>query len=70
MKKSTKHCKVSYEVVVPYTDETLFQIISVNEQEYRIDYLPRPCNTISDLYCVLHKGVRYSTFAKFLKSVK
>ena len=69
MKANQKHCKVNYTIVTPYSHETLFQVIDVNGKQYRVDYLPRPCNTISDLYAVYHQGVRFSTFAKFLKSI-
>jgi hypothetical protein len=64
-----QHCKVKYEVIVPYSDETLVEVVKVNGIEYKLDYLPRPCSTTSDLFCVFHNGVRFSTFAKFLKTV-
>jgi hypothetical protein len=64
-----KHCKVNYETIVPYSDETLFQIIKMNEIEYKVEYLPRPCSSTSDLYAVYYKGIRFSTFAKFLKAI-
>jgi hypothetical protein len=64
-----KHCKVQYKIVTPYSDNTLFEIIEVNGINYRLDFLPRPCKTVSDLYCVYYNGIRFSTFAKFLKSI-
>lgn len=69
MKANQKHCKVNYTIVTPYSDETLFQIIDVNGKQYRVDYLPRPCKSVADLYAVIVNGVKYSTLAKFLKSI-
>ena len=64
------HCKCSYEVIVPFSDDTLVQIILVNGVEYKLDYLPRPAKNYSDLFCVYNKGIRYNTLAKFLKFIK
>jgi hypothetical protein len=67
--KAIKHCKNTYQVVVPYTDETNTEVISVNGNEYLIERLPRPTNTVSELMCVFVSGVRYASFAKFLKHI-
>jgi|688.fasta_scaffold898336_2 hypothetical protein len=65
----TQHCKVSYLVIEDYSDETLKQIIEINNVQYTVTYNPRPCNTEAELRCVFHNGIKYSTFAKFLKSI-
>ena len=67
--KTFKHCKNIYQVVVPYTEKTNTEVISVNGNEYLIERLPRPANTISELMCVFVNGVRYASFAKFLKHI-
>ena len=64
-----KHCKVNYKVIIPYSDETLTQVIEVKGISYEVNYLPRPCKNERDVFAVFHNGVRFSTFAKFLKSV-
>lgn len=64
-----KHCKINYKTIINYSDETLFEIIEVNGKQYKLTFTPRPCKTVSELYAVYHNGVRFSTFAKFLKSV-
>jgi hypothetical protein len=64
-----KHCGIFYEEVTPYSDETLVQVIKVKGNEYKLTFLPRPCKADSDLFAVFHNGIRYSTFAKFLKSL-
>jgi hypothetical protein len=65
-----KHCKVQYQVLVPYSDDTFTQVIEVNGKTFTIGYLPRPCASVADLYAVIVNGVKYPTLAKFLKSVK
>ena len=70
--KSTKHCKREYKVVVPYTDNGLnngIEVIEVNGNIYKVERLPRPAKNESDLMCVYVNNIRYSSFAKFLKSV-
>jgi len=67
--KTIKHCKKQYEVIIPYTDASLIQVIRVNEKDYKLEYLPRPCKNYAELFSVYHNGVRFSTLAKFLKSV-
>jgi hypothetical protein len=64
-----KHCKVNFNVLVKYTDETLEQVIEVNGIAYTLKYLPRPCSNEKDLFAVFHDGVRFPSLAKFLKSV-
>ena len=63
------HCKIAYQVVVPYSDESYVEIIIVNGQEFKIERLPRPCTTEKDLMAVFHNGVRFPSFAKFLKTI-
>lgn len=62
-----KHCGVTYTIIEEYSDSKLYQIIEINGNKYKIEYYPRPCNKVSDLYAVIYKGVRFSTFAKLLK---
>jgi hypothetical protein len=68
--KTFKHCGVTYKEIVAFTEESLFEIISVNDIEYRVERLKRPCKNYSDLAKVFCNGKEYSTYAKFLKSVK
>jgi hypothetical protein len=67
--KNIKHCKFTYQVVKPFCDNSLTEVIIVNGQTYQLDFLPRPAKNYADLSCVYYKGVRYSTRAKFLKSI-
>ncbi len=64
-----KHCKIEYKVIEAYSDETLKQVIEVKGVLHTITYLQRPCQTTSDLFAVYNNGVRFSTFAKFLKTL-
>jgi hypothetical protein len=64
-----QHCKVKYKVITPYTDDTLFEIIEVNGQQYKLTFKFRPCKTVSELFAVYYNGVRFPTFAKFLKTI-
>jgi len=68
MNQQRNHTKISYKVIEDYSDLTLKQIIEVYGIVYELNYSPRPCSTISELYAVYYKGVRYPTLAKFLKS--
>jgi hypothetical protein len=70
MNQKSKHCKVGYKVVEAYSEQTLQQKIEVDGVVYVLKYTPRPCKTISEVYAVYHNGVRYATFAKFLKTIK
>ena len=72
MNTTTKHCKREYTIITPYTDNGLnngIEIIEVNGNTYIVERLPRPAKNESDLMCVIVKNVRYSSFAKFLKSI-
>jgi hypothetical protein len=64
-----KHCKVQYNVIKEYSEPGFTEIIEVNGIQYTVVRLPRPCATVADLFAVYVNGVRYSTFAKFLKTV-
>lgn len=68
--KNTKHCKFTYQVIKPFCSESLTEVIMFNGQTYQLDFLPRPAQNYADLACVIYKGIRYSTRAKFLKSIK
>lgn len=65
--KAAKHCKVNYRIIQEFTHETNYQLIELNNNIYKVDYYPRPCETISDLYAVIYKGIRFTNFAKLLK---
>ena len=67
--RKEKHCKVEYTVLVNYTDDTLIEVIEVKGKQYKVVRLPRPTKTINELFCVYVDGIRYTTFAKFLKSL-
>jgi len=64
-----KHCKKEYTVLIPYSDKTNEEVISTKGKEYKIVRLPRPAKNESDLMCVFVDGIRYPSFAKFLKTL-
>jgi hypothetical protein len=64
-----KHCKVQYNIIKEYSEADNTEIVEANGIQYTVKTLPRPCATAADLYAVYINGVRYSTFAKFLKTV-
>ena len=67
--KNIKHCKKEYKVIKQYNEITNCETVEVLGEQYEIVRLPRPTKTESELMCVFVKGIRYSTFAKFLKSL-
>ena len=67
--KNIKHCKKEYKVIIPHNEITNCETVEVLGEQYEIVRLPRPTKTESELMCVFVKGIRYSTFAKFLKSL-
>jgi hypothetical protein len=69
METNIKHCKKQYSVIVPYTEQSNTEVIQVNGINYTINRLPRPTKTVAELYYVFVDGIRYTTFAKFLKSI-
>ncbi len=72
MKNQIKHCKKSYTVVKPYTDngsKNGIEIIDVSGVIYVVERLPRPAKNESDLMCVIVMGKRYPSLANFLKQV-
>jgi hypothetical protein len=66
---TTKHCKMTYNVIVPYSEINNSEVISVNGLTYEIIRNPRPTKTESELMCVFVNGVKYNSLAKFLKSL-
>lgn len=64
-----KHCKRTYKVITPYSNTTNIEIIEILGNQYTVTRLPRPTNTEAELMCVFVEGIRYSSFAKFLKSI-
>lgn len=69
MNTITKHCKKQYKVLVPYTDAKCIEVIEVEGKSYEIVRLPRPTKNVTELMCVFVNGIKYPTFAKFLKSI-
>jgi hypothetical protein len=67
--KSKKHCKQEYKVLVPYSENTNIEIIEVKGKVYEIARIPRPCATYGELALVYVNGIKYYSFAKFLKSI-
>ena len=65
----TKHCKREYKVIEAYNEINWTEIIEVNEKKYEVLRNPRPTKTEAELMCVFVGGIKYSSFAKFLKSV-
>jgi hypothetical protein len=69
MKTIVKHCGIEYKVIVPYSETTNTEVIEVNGNVYKISRLPRPTKTEAELMRVFVNGVKYNSFAKFLKSI-
>lgn len=69
MENIVKHCKIEYKVIVPYSETANTEVIEVKGNVYEICYLPRPTKTEAELRLVFVNGIKYSTFAKFLKSI-
>jgi len=70
--KNIKHCKREYKVLTPYSDNGEnygIEVIEVKGKIYKIERVPRPAKNITELFAVFVDGVRYNTFAKFLKSL-
>ncbi len=67
MKTEFNHCKNQYNVIQDYSDLTNIEVILFKGVEYKIERLPRPCKNETDLRVVIVNGVKYSSFAKFLK---
>lgn len=65
-----KHCKKQYSVLVKYSEITNSETIEFNGVVYEILRNPRPTKEVSELYHVFVNGIKYNTFAKFLKSIK
>lgn len=68
--KTIKHCKKEYSILVNYSEITNLEIIEFNGIVYEILRNPRPTTTEAQLICVFVNGIKYSTFAKFLKTIK
>jgi len=67
-----KHCKKEYKVITAYSDNGLnngIEVIDVKGAIYKVERLPRPAKNETELMCVIVNGIRYSSFAKFLKSI-
>ena len=65
-----KHCKISYEVIVPFSEETNSFTIIFEGNEYIIFKNSREnMKKESDVCAVFYNGIKYSTFAKFLKTL-
>lgn len=64
-----KHCKREFKVIKQYSQETNLETIEYKGQEFVIVRLPRPAKNEADLICVFVNGIKYTTFAKFLKSI-
>ena len=65
-----KHCGCTYEIVKKFSEETWSESILYNGEIYEINVFPRPTKTETELMCVFVNGIRYASFAKFLKSKK
>jgi hypothetical protein len=65
----TKHCKREYKVIQAYNEIDWIEVVEVNGKEYEILRNPRPTKTEAELMCVFVQGIKYASFAKFLKSV-
>ncbi len=65
-----KHCGCSYEIVRAYSEETWSEEILYLGKVYEVKTNPRPAKTEAELMCVFVDGIRYASFAKFLKSKK
>lgn len=64
-----KHCGNIYTVLVKYSDTTNEEVILFKDKKYTIVRLPRPTKTEAELACVFVNGVKYNSFAKFLKTI-
>lgn len=65
---TSKHCKVSYTVISKFSEETNSFTISFSGTIYEVKKIHKPV-TVSDCYAVIVNGIKYPTFAKFLKTL-
>jgi hypothetical protein len=61
---------IKFDVVQEWTDETNYQIIRVNNAEYRLDYIPRNlCRNYADLSITIVNGIRYLNLKQALIAI-
>jgi hypothetical protein len=68
--KKTTHCKVEYNTITKYNKETNSMVVEINGVHYKVDFAPRPTATISELYAVYYKGVRFPSLANLMKKIQ
>ncbi len=64
-----KHCKKEYTIVSSYNEINWTEVVEVNGKIYEVLRNPRPTKNEAELMCVFVQGIKYSSFAKFLKSI-